>query len=124
MLRATRQYRDRNEVMIEALRIGSTIAKAAKPLNIYLFGSVAEGKATDQSDFDFLIVVASDQAIKEAKNNLRPFRPLSSTPIDLIWMTEQEFNRKSLVGGIAMIAREDGISLDVKDLINDQSKNI
>ena len=108
MLRATRIKCDPDKALAEAFQIASRIALATKPRSIYLFGSVAEGSSTDQSDFDFLVVVRNTKDIRTAQKNLLPSRPLSKKPIDIIWMSESEFESKSQIGGIAFIAREDG----------------
>ncbi len=110
-LRVTRKRRDPELVLVEARQIAQKIAGVVEPEAIYLFGSAAEGKATDHSDFDFLIVMPTEASIKKVGPKLRPLRPLSTFPIDFIWMSSDEFNRKRHLGGVSMIASEDGILL-------------
>ncbi|NBX77394.1 MAG: nucleotidyltransferase domain-containing protein, partial [Proteobacteria bacterium] len=46
-------------------------------MKVILFGSAAENKMTDQSDFDFLVIHSTEDAIKSAQKSLRPHYPLS-----------------------------------------------
>lgn len=108
ILRATRKSRDPQETLAEANQIARVIAAATRPSAIYLFGSVAEGKPTDQSDFDFIVVMPTEESIRDGQKNLRSFRPLSKCAVDLIWMSEEDFKQKSGIGGVALIAKEDG----------------
>ena len=107
VLRCTRKNLDSNWVNQEALRITSLLS-ASKPVRIILFGSAAENKMTDQSDFDFLVVHSTEDAIKNAQKDLRPHYPLSEYPVDIIWLTVAEFEAKRDVGGISFIAAREG----------------
>ena len=108
-LRVTRQKLDPQKVNEEASCVAQKIVGAVDPLAIFLFGSAGEGKATDQSDLDFLIVVKDEARQREAQRNLSRLMPLSATfAVDLIWVSESEFNRKKEIGGVCLIAWEDG----------------
>lgn len=106
-LRCTRKLLDTNWVNHEAQRIVALIA-GSKPIKIILFGSAAENKMTDQSDFDYLVIHSNHEAIKRAQHNLRPYYPLSKYPVDIIWVTETEFKTKCDVGGICFVAAREG----------------
>jgi len=56
-LRVTRKPLDPEFQKAEILRITEIISTTINPVAIYCFGSASEGKATDQSDFDFLIIL-------------------------------------------------------------------
>jgi len=85
------------------------ILKNISPLEMYLFGSASEGKMTDQSDYDLLIVV-TDQI--EQRLGMKKYSEIRSQlprrPIDTIWMTKSEFDEKKREGGVAFIAFNEG----------------
>jgi predicted nucleotidyltransferase len=107
VLRCTRKSLDPNWVNHEALRI-TALLSASKPVRIILFGSAAENKMTDQSDFDFLVVHSTQDAIKKAQKDLHPHYPLSEYPVDIIWLTVAEFEAKREIGGVSFIAAREG----------------
>jgi predicted nucleotidyltransferase len=108
VLRCTRKKLDPTWVEREARRIAELLAAVCEPETIYLIGSAGEGKMTDQSDFDFVVVLGSGDDVKRAQKALRPHTPLSSFPVDLIWVTRARFEEMKNVGGICLIAFEDG----------------
>ena len=99
-------------------RISST-----QPLDVWVFGSVASGEAHEDSDIDMLLVYATDQEIALARdklyNDLR--EPLCELPVDLIFVTEDEFLRKSKIGGVCQIATSVGKSL--RSLLGDRHES-
>ena len=92
-------------------RIKKILINRVKPLRLILFGSALSDQFCDQSDIDFLIVVNSSQEIKEKTRKLRAYQPMSQWPVDLVWMQWSEFEKKKNLGGVAMIAHEDGVVL-------------
>lgn len=84
------------------------IRAAINPEAIYLFGSLARDEFTDQSDIDLLIVMNQPSQIKLARQKVAKLRPLSRFPMDIIWMSADDFNRKSQTGGVAQIVKEEG----------------
>lgn len=70
------------------------------PLKIYLFGSFANGTYTEESDFDFYIIV--NDAMKNLKDlttqAYRSIRKIKKRPVDIIVGTESTFeNRKDMM---------------------------
>ncbi len=61
---------------------------------IYLFGSRARGEATEQSDFDFLVVVR-DSPLPRHKREQQAFRALCGMGIakDVLVFTRREFEK-------------------------------
>lgn len=69
------------------------------PLKIYLFGSFANGTYTEDSDFDFYIIV--DDKMQDLKDlttrAYRSIRKIKNRPVDIIVGTESRFeNRKNI----------------------------
>lgn len=72
------------------------MVKQLSPLRIYLFGSFAEGKQNEDSDYDFYIVVDDSQKdmidlTAEAYKSIR-FRQKRS--VDIIVNTEEHFDKR------------------------------
>ncbi len=64
------------------------------PIRIYLFGSYAEGRQTEHSDFDFYIVVndsEKDMVALTAKA-YKSIRHKQNRPVDIIVNREKVFN--------------------------------
>ena len=108
VLKCTRKLLDPNQVMKEAKEIALVLSQT-DPLKLYLFGSAAEGKMTDQSDFDFLLVFETAAQIKLAQKKLKKHYPLSQYPVDIIWVTQEEYQRKKELGGICFVVEREGL---------------
>ncbi|MBI4405466.1 MAG: nucleotidyltransferase domain-containing protein [Deltaproteobacteria bacterium] len=107
-MKCTRRKLDPTWVRQQIGKLSSLLISNASPEGLYLFGSAAEGKMTDQSDLDFLVVMESEDSIKKAQKKLRPFYPLSEYPVDLVWVTKDTFNNKKQLGGVCMVAFKEG----------------
>ena len=79
-----------------------TLVEAARPTKVILFGSCARGDAREDSDIDFLIVeprlVSKRDEMVRLRRLLRPFR----VPVDVIVVSEAEFNDWSPLVGTAL----------------------
>jgi predicted nucleotidyltransferase len=74
----------------EAIR---TLAEAAAPERILLFGSYARGDATDDSDLDFLVIEPHvDDRAKEMVRLRRTLRPLR-VPADVLVYSSDDVAR-------------------------------
>ena len=92
----------------EVLTVVSKLQAVISPVAIYSFGSAARDQMTDQSDIDLLIIMASESDIKTARSAVSKIRPLSTFPVDLVWMSADLFRAKSKIGGLAQIVIEEG----------------
>ncbi len=92
----------------EVMKISATIAEAISPKAIILFGSFARGEMTDQSDIDLLIVVQNRDRISQDRKTVASLRPITQTPMDIVWMTFDDYIKKRKVGGIARVATAEG----------------
>ncbi len=83
--------------MCEIDALISQLVHALSPLQIYLFGSCADGSCHEDSDMDFYIVVAEDAgnlADLTAKA-YRAIRDIKQRPVDIIVRSKSHFeNRK------------------------------
>lgn len=84
------------------------------PLKIYLFGSMAEGKGNEDSDFDFYIVVDDSQkdmlALTEKAYKVIRFK--QKRAVDIIVNTKKEFDiRKDKSASVEREVEEKGVLL-------------
>jgi len=82
--------------MLSALDIDHVrdrIAQAMHPEKIYLFGSYADGKATDDSDIDLLVVMQSELSPHKRNVAVKRLFPHRTFSLDAFVYTPQEFAR-------------------------------
>ena len=77
--------------------IKNRLVKAYNPIAIYLFGSYAWGKPTEESDLDLLIVVAKseEKSFRRPLVGYKALRGLELISKDIIVQTKDEFERRS-----------------------------
>jgi len=97
---------DAAEVVIQECLTG--ILARCSPRLVILFGSAARGEMTDQSDLDFMLIFDTSADCRLASRCLRQGTLLAPVPVDLICVATPDYLRKRTVGGICMIAAEDG----------------
>ena len=108
-LKLTRKKLAETLVESELQQIVQFFSSVIKPVSLYLFGSASEGKMTDQSDYDLLVIVPTLEAIRPAQKSFSKGRPeLPKRAFDVVWLTEEDFNRKKEIGGVALIAATEG----------------
>jgi predicted nucleotidyltransferase len=84
------QITDNTEIMeiIEAIR------NTVPVLEIYLFGSHANGTAKEDSDYDFYVVIPDgDLRAIEASRLIRKAMPKQTKPVDMLVGTLSKFNK-------------------------------
>src|SRR3712207_6449264 len=76
----------------EVFEMAQRLVEAFQPERIYLFGSVARGDATPDSDYDFMVVV-TDSDLPGYKRSQAAHRVLSNYPSakDVLVWTRDEF---------------------------------
>ncbi len=96
---------------IEELK--NQFVKHLSPIRIYLFGSFANGTNTENSDFDFYIIVddnVSDLAGMTA-NAYKAIRATKQRPVDIIVETNSRFNERKNTISIENEVYEKGVLL-------------
>ena len=85
------------------------ILESLKPQKIILFGSYAEGKATEESDLDLLIVKESNLPSRFLNRKARQILSDLRIPVDVIVKTPKEFETyKNVIGTIIYPANRFG----------------
>lgn len=85
------------------------ISGVIHPVAILLFGSAARKELTDQSDIDLLIVMPDASSLNPARKQVARIRGQFGVPVDLVWMSADEFHRRAAIGGVAQVASEEGV---------------
>ena len=81
----------------------------ARPDRIILFGSVATGQMTNNSDIDLLVVEPNPANTRDRSVEIRDAVGNIGYPVDLIVMRTERFERtKRVIGGIAYPANKYG----------------
>ena len=72
------------------------IAQQLSPLKIYLFGSFAEGTQTQDSDYDFYVVVRDDtkDMVEATAQAYKSIRHIKQRPVDIIVGTSSRFEER------------------------------
>lgn len=83
------------------------------PLKIYLFGSFANGTYTEESDFDFYIIV--DDKMQDLKalttRAYRSIRKIKNRPVDIIVGTESRFEKRKNIPSVENEVVKKGVLL-------------
>jgi len=91
--------------MIASKKIGEAakiLAEAAHPLKIILFGSYAQGKPTEESDVDLLVIERNlPNKLDEMVRLRRLLRPLR-IPVDVLVYSEDEVREWGHLPGTAL----------------------
>lgn len=85
------------------------LVAAAQPLKVILFGSHARGEADDHSDVDLLIIEPTVSNRYEEMIRLNRALKGMLMPVDLLVISEQEFEARSRIPGtVEHAARKEG----------------
>ncbi|MCB1178259.1 MAG: nucleotidyltransferase domain-containing protein [Leptospiraceae bacterium] len=76
------------------LDITEKIVESTKPEKVVLFGSYANGKATEKSDLDILVIVKNSDlpGIKRVRKIYKTLWGITTVPKDILVYTEDEVN--------------------------------
>ncbi|HBA89598.1 MAG TPA: nucleotidyltransferase domain-containing protein [Geobacter sp.] len=90
-------------------KVRDTIVDAVHPMQIFLFGSYAEGRQTDDSDVDMVVVMESDLAPHQRNVAVKRLFPHRTFSLDAFVFTPEEFAKyKDVPGTIVYTAAHDG----------------
>ena len=88
------------------------LVRRLHPNKVLLFGSYAYGTPHEDSDVDLLVVLPHPPPRKERWKIASELRPDSRVPVQLVFMSPEEFEEtKDVVGGLAYPATHGGKSL-------------
>ena len=98
----------------EIISIMEAIKSAIPVERIYLFGSHANGTASEFSDYDFFVLIPDDgikplDAMREARYSLIPLD--RKTPIDILADYKSRFERRSKLNTLERRIASEGVIL-------------
>lgn len=96
---------------IEELK--NQFVKQLSPIRIYLFGSFANGTNSENSDFDFYIVV-DDKVTDLVETTVSAYKAIRTTkqrPVDIIVGTSSRFNERKNMMSVENEVFEKGVLL-------------
>jgi len=92
--------------------IAKRIRRQYQPSRVILFGSYAQGNPGRDSDIDILVVGQNRLSMESTYRLQRDFLQELSVPVQIIWMSDEEFSEtKDVIGGIAYPASKYGRTL-------------
>ena len=96
---------------IEELK--NQFVKQLSPIRIYLFGSFANGTNSENSDFDFYIVVDDKvtDLVEMTANVYKAIRTTKQRPVDIIVGTSSRFNERKNMMSVENEVFEKGVLL-------------
>ena len=94
-------------------REDAKLVEQLSPVGIYLFGSFAEGRNTEGSDFDFYIIV--DDSVKdipaETTKAYRSIRRTKQRPVDILVGTRSRFEARKNIPSVENEVFQKGVLL-------------
>ncbi len=99
--------------ILEIDRLIKQLVRSLSPLQIYLFGSYADGSFNEYSDFDFYIVVANETAdfADLTAKAYRAIREIKQRPVDIIVNSKSHFENRSQIPSLESEVAHKGILL-------------
>ena len=97
----------------EIIAIKDRICSAVMPKRVYLFGSFARDSYTDDSDYDFYVVVPDDAGdkIELSQRAYKSLRGTRKRPVDIVVGYESSFNDRAQNNTLERVVSQGGILL-------------
>jgi len=110
-------------VLKDLRKLVARITTQTDPEMIILFGSLARDQFTEASDIDLLLVYDDIHQVKKARKLLFSGERLSSYPLDILFYDKKRFEEKKEVGGVVMVAWEEGKILHERNTYDSKSSS-
>ena len=92
-------------------KLYAQIISLVTPLQVILFGSASRGEMTDASDLDIVVIVRDIGEVKSTQKSLNQLSRLLQWPVDCLVVDSDTFKRKSEIGGVYFVAKQEGRQL-------------
>jgi predicted nucleotidyltransferase len=103
---------DKNREIAEEIKKSLLASNGERIRRVILHGSRAQGSATEDSDFDLLVVEKDPVSKREEMRRLRESLSDVEYPVDVWVMGEEEFEEtRNVIGGLAYPAHKYGVVL-------------
>ena len=88
----------KSKINQEAKRLINKIKNEYKPEKIFIFGSYAQGKITQDSDVDFFIIKKTNKIRRERSREVSRILIDRQIPVDILVYTPVEVDRRKKIG--------------------------
>ena len=97
----------------EIKELKNQFIRCLQPVSIYLFGSYATGTFTEDSDFDFYIIVNDEVSDLSALTTeaYRAIRRVKQRPVDIIVGTKSRFENRKIIPSVENEVFQKGVLL-------------
>jgi predicted nucleotidyltransferase len=103
---------DKNREISELIKKRILASNGKRIRRVILYGSRAQGNATEDSDFDLLVVEKDPVSKREEMRRIRESLSDVEYPVDVWIMGEEEFEEtRNVIGGLAYPAHKYGVVL-------------
>ncbi|MBI2361312.1 MAG: nucleotidyltransferase domain-containing protein [Deltaproteobacteria bacterium] len=103
---------EKDRKVAEAMKTRLLAYDGERIRRVILYGSRAQGSATEDSDFDFLVIEKDPVSKREEMRRLRQSLSDLNYPVDVWVMGEEEFEEtRDVIGGLAYPAHKYGVVL-------------
>lgn len=95
----------------EITAIRDRICLTVMPKRIYLFGSFAKDTYTEDSDYDFYVVVSDDAGdkIELSQKAYKSLRGVRKRPVDIVVGHETSFEKRAQENTLEKIVKNEGV---------------
>lgn len=104
-LRSAEEIRDTLHLLIADLK------KINADIEVYVFGSVARGEATDFSDYDIAVVIPDNVDKKKFRSDFYAQRTKIKYPVDFIFRHKHEISSQSDANIINDVIKAEGVQI-------------
>lgn len=98
---------DADYIRIEK-EILARILSVSSPIQIIIFGSIAERTATENSDLDIAVLFSDAENLKKTKKIILNSNLFMDYSVDLLFYSIDTFEKKSRIGGICSEIKNKG----------------
>ena len=97
----------------EINEIKDRLVRQLSPKSIYLFGSYAKGTQTEDSDFDFYVIMPDDAGnqLELTQSAYRSLRGMKRRPVDIVLGFDSSFQKRAADNTLEHIVSREGILL-------------
>ena len=97
------------DFQILAENIRKRILSVSQPSRIIIFGSYAQKTVHELSDIDIAILFSDKETAKNQKKTILNSKLFLDQFVDLIFYTEEDFTKKSQLGGVCTMIEKEGV---------------
>ncbi len=104
---------EKNFISEEISLLTQIMVETVHPEKIYLFGSFARGEQTDESDYDFYLVMENEneRPLNVKKKIRKAIWDYNDRPLDIIVSSSSNFKKRSDLPSLERVILKEGVLL-------------